>query len=128
MQIFLFEQGQLSSTYNELFHKAYADQFAKIYTYSPQCHEGRVPNFEQKSYFAEDETRRNGPLFRRNSVPTVSRNIKLTEFRSESFHGGGRGGRVGGGESEGAESEPSTLLSYSLKMLLLRVISFRSVS
>jgi hypothetical protein len=31
-------------------------------------HIPRDPNFEPKNYFAEDKTRRNGPLFRRNSA------------------------------------------------------------
>ena len=45
----------------------------------------RVGNFREKNYSAEYGTRRNRRLFRRNSV--VSRNRKLSEFRSEPFRG-----------------------------------------
>jgi hypothetical protein len=46
---------------------------------------GSFPNFEQKNYFAEDETRRNGPLFCRNTA--CSRNKKLTEIPFRVIHG-----------------------------------------
>jgi hypothetical protein len=87
--------------------------------------ENRGPNFEQKNYFTEDETRWNEPLFRWNSACFVKQKTYGIPFRV--FRGGGelkggpsrrgrsdgvewegeneKGGRVGGVEAEGVESE-----------------------
>jgi len=51
-----------------LCHYAFYDTYRLMHNDRDVSIQSRVPNFEQKNYSAKDGTRRNGPLFRRNSA------------------------------------------------------------